>query len=99
MTPSGRTASVCLDVGSTWTKAALVAPDGTLVGFAEHPTTRHDVLEGVDAAVRGVSAAAAAGEREPALLACSSAGGGLRLAVVGSERLAATEAGHRVACS
>jgi uncharacterized protein (TIGR01319 family) len=86
-------------VGSTWTKAALVGPDGSLVGFAEHPTTRHDVLEGVDAAVRGVSAAGGAGDREPTLLACSSAGGGLRLAVVGSERLAATEAGHRVACS
>ncbi|MCO1654716.1 glutamate mutase L [Pseudonocardia humida] len=99
MTPSGRTASVCLDVGSTWTKAALVGPDGSLVGFAEHPTTRHDVLEGVDAAVRGVSAAGGADDGEPALLACSSAGGGLRLAVVGSERLAATEAGHRVACS
>jgi ADP-dependent NAD(P)H-hydrate dehydratase / NAD(P)H-hydrate epimerase len=99
VTPSGRTASVCLDVGSTWTKAALVGPDGSLVGFAEHPTTRHDVLEGVDAAVRGVAAARGADDREPALLACSSAGGGLRLAVVGSERLAATEAGHRVACS
>jgi uncharacterized protein (TIGR01319 family) len=97
VTPSGRTASVCLDVGSTWTKAALVGPDGSLVGFAEHPTTRHDVLEGVDAAVRGVSAAGR--DPEPELLACSSAGGGLRLAVVGSERLAATEAGHRVACS
>jgi uncharacterized protein (TIGR01319 family) len=97
VTPSGRTASVCLDVGSTWTKAALVGPDGSLVGFAEHPTTRHDVLEGIDAAVRGVSAAGR--DSEPELLACSSAGGGLRLAVVGSERLAATEAGHRVACS
>jgi len=98
VTSSGRPTSVCLDVGSTWTKAALVDADGSLVGFAEHPTTRHDVLEGVDAAVRGVSAAAGA-QHEPELLACSSAGGGLRLAVVGSERLVATEAGHRVACS
>lgn len=102
MTPSAQQASVCLDVGSTWTKAALVGPDGSLVGFAEHPTTRHDVLEGVDAAVRGVSATmsrAGHREREPELLACSSAGGGLRMAVVGSERLAATEIGHRVATS
>jgi uncharacterized protein (TIGR01319 family) len=101
VTPSGQTASVCLDVGSTWTKAVLVAADGSLVGFAEHPTTRHDVLEGVDAAVRGVSAAGGGRptDREPELLACSSAGGGLRLAVVGSERLTATEVGHRVACS
>jgi ADP-dependent NAD(P)H-hydrate dehydratase / NAD(P)H-hydrate epimerase len=95
-----QTAAVCLDVGSTWTKAALVRPDGTLAGFAEHPTTVGDVLAGMDAAVRAVSAAAPVGPAgAPELLACSSAGGGLRLAVVGSERLASTDAGHRVACS
>lgn len=33
------------------------------------------------------------------MLACSSAGGGLRLAVVGHERLISAEAGHRVALS
>jgi uncharacterized protein (TIGR01319 family) len=33
------------------------------------------------------------------MLACSSAGGGLRLAVVGQERLVSAEAGHRVALS
>jgi ADP-dependent NAD(P)H-hydrate dehydratase / NAD(P)H-hydrate epimerase len=95
--PTEQAAAVCLDVGSTWTKAVLVRPDGTLAGFAEHPTTTADVLTGMDAAVRAVAAAAPVGE--PELLACSSAGGGLRLAVVGSERLASTEAGHRVACS
>jgi len=93
-------ATVCLDVGSTWTKAVLVRPDGALVGFAEHPTTPSDVLAGMDAAVRAVSAASAPVDGdEHDLLACSSAGGGLRLVVVGSELLAATEAGHRVACS
>ncbi|MEU7816757.1 glutamate mutase L [Pseudonocardia sp. NPDC049154] len=92
------TGAVCLDVGSTWTKAVLVHPDGGLAGFAEHRTTTADVLEGVDAAVRGVTAAAAR-EPEPAVLACSSAGGGLRLAVVGTEKLISTEAGHRVARS
>jgi ADP-dependent NAD(P)H-hydrate dehydratase / NAD(P)H-hydrate epimerase len=100
MPGSRSTSTVCLDVGSVWTKAVLVAPDGALVGFAEHPTTAVDVLTGVDAAVRAVSAAGSPGAGgEPDLLACSSAGGGLRLAVVGSEVLAATEAGHRVACS
>uniref|UniRef100_UPI0015EFED50 glutamate mutase L n=1 Tax=Pseudonocardia pini TaxID=2758030 RepID=UPI0015EFED50 len=89
--PSGRGAgpgAVCLDVGSTWTKAVLIQPDGVLAGFAEHPTTLEDVLEGVDAAVRGVTAAASG--LDPDLLACSSAGGGLRLAVVGTERLLST---------
>ncbi|WP_232665132.1 glutamate mutase L [Pseudonocardia sp. TRM90224] len=100
MTPSDRSAAVCLDVGSTWTKAALVHPDGALAGFAEHITTTGDVLAGIDAAVRAVTAAGPSGTaEEPEVLACSSAGGGLRLAVVGTERLLATEAGHRVACS
>ena len=93
MTP----AVVCLDVGSVWTKAVLVHPDGALAGFAEHPTTGDDVLAGVDATVRAVTAAGPDGD--PDVLACSSAGGGLRLAVVGSETLAATEAGHRVAAT
>jgi uncharacterized protein (TIGR01319 family) len=98
--PSEQAAAVCLDVGSTWTKAVLVHPDGALAGFAEHPTTANDVLTGMDAAVRAVCAAGPAGETpDPELLACSSAGGGLRLAVVGSELLMTTEAAHRVACS
>jgi uncharacterized protein (TIGR01319 family) len=100
VTPVDEGPSVCLDVGSTWTKAALVRPDGALAGFAEHPTTAGDVLAGMDAAVRAVSAAGPSGSGvEPELLACSSAGGGLRLAVIGSDRLTTTEAGHRVACS
>ena len=37
--PTEQAAAVCLDVGSTWTKAVLVHPDGALAGFAEHPTT------------------------------------------------------------
>lgn len=89
-------ASVCLDVGSTWTKALLVRADGAVDGFAEHPTTPADVLAGVDAAVRAVTAAGGVGA-EPDVLACSSAGGGLRLVVVGTEKLTATEAGHQVA--
>jgi len=91
-------AAVCLDVGSTWTKAVLVRPDGALAGFAEHPTITTDVLAGMDAAVRAVTAAGGQ-DGEPELLACSSAGGGLRLAVVGTERLLSTEAAHRVARS
>lgn len=97
MTPDP-SAAVCLDVGSTWTKAVLVRADGALAGFAEHPTTVGDVLAGVDAAVRAV-VAAAPGATDPELLACSSAGGGLRLAAVGTDRLATQEAGHRVARS
>ncbi|BBG04422.1 MULTISPECIES: glutamate mutase L [Pseudonocardia] len=88
--------AVCLDVGSSWTKAVLVLPDGTAAGFAEHPTTS-DLHEGVDAAVAAAAASAGRGAGPtPQVLACSSAGGPLRLAVVGAERLSTVEAGHRV---
>ncbi|MDQ3405054.1 MAG: glutamate mutase L, partial [Actinomycetota bacterium] len=44
-----------------------------------------------------VTSALSASDAE--VLACSSAGGGLRLAVIGQERLVSAEAGHRVALS
>ena len=87
---------LCVDFGSTFTKAALVdTADGTLVATAAHPTTlATDVLDGL-AAIR----AELAGERVDELRACSSAGGGLRLAVVGYERAVTAEAGYRVGLS
>jgi uncharacterized protein (TIGR01319 family) len=86
--------AVCVDVGSTYTKAGLVDLDGArLIRRAEVPTTSDsDVLTGLDAAVAAVGGA---GE----LYVCSSAGGGLRLAVVGYESLVTAEAGHRVGLS
>jgi uncharacterized protein (TIGR01319 family) len=88
------TFAVCVDVGSTYTKACLVdLDDARLVARAEVPTTAGtDVLTGLDAAV-----AALGGTGE--LYVCSSAGGGLRLAVVGYESLVTAEAGHRVGLS
>lgn len=87
---------VCVDVGSTYTKAALVeVGSGELLGTAAHRTTIDtDVMDGYDAcrAVLGV------GDDVPAL-ACSSAGGGLRLAVIGYERDVTAEAGYRVGLS
>lgn len=85
----------CVDVGSTWTKAAIVDVDaGVLRGAASHPTTvGTDVLHGLDAAI------AATGFAPAHTYVCSSAGGGLRLAVVGYEPLVSAEAGRRVALS
>ncbi|ONI85964.1 hypothetical protein ALI144C_12755 [Actinosynnema sp. ALI-1.44] len=82
----------CLDVGSTWTKGALVGDDGTLLATAQHATTPPEVLDGVVAVLNQLGHA-------DEVLVCSSAGGGLRLAVVGHERLISAEAGHRVALS
>lgn len=86
----------CLDVGSTFTKgAAVAAPAGDVLATAEHRTTSDtDVLTGVDRVLTALGAAAA-----QVTLACSSAGGGLRLAVVGYEREISAEAGRRVALS
>ncbi|GAA4741135.1 hypothetical protein GCM10023328_22910 [Modestobacter marinus] len=81
----------CVDVGSTWTKAALVErKTGRLVETRQAPTTPADVVVGVLAATEGWDAP---------VRACSSAGGGLRLAVVGYEELISAEAGHRAALS
>jgi uncharacterized protein (TIGR01319 family) len=90
----------CVDFGSTFTKAALVdLSDGRLLATASHRTTIDtDVLDGWDACLAALTAqvpAAAAAE----VRACSSAGGGLRIAVVGNEELVTAEAGRRVALS
>ncbi len=82
----------CVDIGSTYTKAALVDPvTGALLATAQAPTTLDDV-------VRGVLAATADFPDAP-VRACSSAGGGLKLAVVGYEELISAEAGFRAALS
>jgi len=95
---------VCVDTGSTFTKAAAVvvsgADTGRLLATSAVPTTVGpglDVLTGLDDAVRRVVAEAGG---EPAdIRVCSSAGGGLRLAVVGYERVVTAEAGSRVGLS
>lgn len=105
MTSSGSDWVVCVDFGSTFTKAALVdAGAGELLATAQHrttlpgPTGDGDLLDGYDACL------AAFVEQHPAArgantLACSSAGGGLRIAVLGNEALVTAEAGRRVALS
>lgn len=93
----------CVDVGSTYTKGLVVdTRDGRLVASAAHPTTvASDVMTGVHAVCRAlgdeVGLASAEGLGPPRL--CSSAGGGLRVAVVGQEREVSAEAGRRVALS
>lgn len=91
---------VCVDFGSTFTKAAVVdLASGELLATAEHRTTLEtDVLDGWrECRARLVQAVPAAADAE--VLACSSAGGGLRIAVVGNEALVTAEAGRRVALS
>lgn len=94
----------CVDVGSTYTKGLLIdtAGGGVVVASAAHPTTvGTDVMVGVQAVCRALADApggACSGGLGPPLL-CSSAGGGLRVAVVGQEVEVSAEAGRRVALS
>ncbi|HEX5535013.1 MAG TPA: glutamate mutase L [Actinomycetales bacterium] len=98
---------VCVDVGSTFTKAVMVdvdAPAGepVVLGSESHATTLPtlhagaDVLDGLDAVTHRLEQAHGPAEQ---VLACSSAGGGLRIAVVGYERQVTAEAGYRVSLS
>jgi uncharacterized protein (TIGR01319 family) len=98
--PTSSGVVVCVDFGSTFTKASLVdLADGRIVAAAEHPTTIDtDVLEGYDACLAALVAQDARAS-DATTLACSSAGGGLRIAVVGNEELVTAEAGRRVALS
>ncbi|WP_323100820.1 glutamate mutase L [Intrasporangium sp. YIM S08009] len=89
---------LAVDFGSTFTKGALLADDGTVVATAATPTTgtlgRGDVLDGYRTLRASLEVPADASVR-----ACSSAGGGLRLAVVGYEATVTAQAGHRVGLS
>ncbi len=89
----------CVDFGSTFTKAALVDTGlGALVATATTPTTLDtDILDGWDALRARLQPLA--GSVDLPVLACSSAAGGLRIAVVGNEELVTAEAGRRVALS
>jgi uncharacterized protein (TIGR01319 family) len=93
-------AVICVDFGSTFTKAALVdLAAGRIVAAASHRTTIDtDVLDGYDAC-RAALVAQDPRAADAEVLACSSAGGGLRIAVVGNEELVTAEAGRRVALS
>jgi len=98
--PAAPVLVACVDFGSTFTKAALVdVTTGDLLATAGHRTTVDtDVLDGWDACLTELTAADPRA-RHAEVLACSSAGGGLRIAVVGNEALVTAEAGRRVALS
>ncbi len=91
---------MCADFGSTFTKASLVdLTSARIVASAEHRTTiETDVLDGYDACLASLTAQDPRADGAQ-VLACSSAGGGLRILVLGNEELVTAEAGRRVALS
>lgn len=92
---------LCVDFGSTFTKAVgvtLERGEARLDWTASVPTSSTtDVLDGYRDLRHELRRARWPNPTE--VLACSSAGGGLRLAVVGYERTVTAEAGHRVGLS
>lgn len=100
--------TLLVDVGSTFTKAALIDGEGSLLARASVPTTvgpGRDVLDGITQVAGELGSGTRAEVPDPLggdrdrVLVCSSAGGGLQLAVVGYERQVTAEAGHRVGLS
>ncbi len=88
---------VCVDFGSTFTKVVAADTSGRLLATGSARTTiETDVIDGMDAAIADAGLELS-GDSE--VLACSSAGGGLRIAVVGYERAITAEAGYRVGLS
>jgi uncharacterized protein (TIGR01319 family) len=85
-------------LGSTFPNPPLFRSAPTLRGSSRTPTTgtrgRGDILDGY----RALRAELRVPE-DAVVRACSSAGGGLRLAVVGYERTVTAQAGHRVGLS
>jgi uncharacterized protein (TIGR01319 family) len=94
MSEDGVTAIV--DFGSTFTKVRIVDASGDLIAAGQDRTTiETDVMEGLEAAL--VDAGAHAVRVPEDVLACSSAGGGLRMVVVGLVDDLTTEAAHQTA--
>jgi uncharacterized protein (TIGR01319 family) len=90
--------AVAVDIGSTYTKACLVGlADGRLMATAAHPTTPQDLREGLGHVLERLDNADAV--RDALVIACSSAGGGLRVAVAGLEEDLTVRAGRYAAMS
>lgn len=87
-----------VDVGSTYTKAAVVDRAGKLVARGKVATQLQDLAVGMQDALDSAAEGARSG-RVDEVLACSSAGGGLRVAVIGLERRLTVESARRAAAT
>lgn len=102
MRVAGRAAEVIVlgDIGSTFTKLAGVGSGGELLARASVPTTHEDLAAGVERA-RALLALKLGGRPAPRdnLMLSSSAGGGLRVVVLGYERDLTVTAAMRVSAT
>jgi uncharacterized protein (TIGR01319 family) len=91
--------ALLVDFGSTFTKLTAVdTRSGALVGSAQYRTTvESDLMDGFSAGLRQLRASGMVAAGDGVVLGCSSAGGGLRVAIVGLERDLTAEAAKQVA--
>jgi hypothetical protein len=91
--------ALLVDFGSTFTKLTAVdTRSGTLAGSAQYRTTvESDLMDGFCAGLGQLRAAGMMTAGDGLVLGCSSAGGGLRVAIVGLERDLTAEAARQVA--
>jgi uncharacterized protein (TIGR01319 family) len=90
--------AIAVDFGSTYTKASLVdLGDGRLISSAAEPTTPDDLREGLRQVLERLKDPDV--RADATIVACSSAGGGLRLAVAGLEEDLTVRAGRYAAMS
>ena len=91
--------ALLVDFGSTFTKVTAVdTRSGALVGSAQYRTTvESDLMDGFSAGLRQLRASGMVAAGDGVVLGCSSAGGGLRVAIVGLERDLTAEAAKQVA--
>jgi uncharacterized protein (TIGR01319 family) len=87
---------VLVDIGSTFTKAVSVTRTGEFRSRVVVPTTHDDIGAAAEAVV---AEALPDGATPHDVLMCSSAGGGLRVAVIGLEPELTLEAGRRAAAT
>lgn len=90
---------LAIDFGSTYTKAALIDRDAAaIVGAAHAPSTvGTDVTVGLARVLADLGAKTGVNLRKTPALACSSAAGGLRVAVIGLVPALSLEAARRAA--
>jgi uncharacterized protein (TIGR01319 family) len=93
-----REAQLLVDFGSTYTKVSAVdVAEGRSLGLAAHETTiERDIMEGFDAASTKLDGSVRS-YASVRVAASSSAGGGLRIGVVGLEEELTAEAARRAA--
>lgn len=90
--------TLLIDIGSTFTKLVAVDGSGEVLAASRAPTTvQTDVNDGLRSVLEEAERQAGRALRDEAALLCSSAAGGLRMAVAGLVPSLTTEAARRAA--